>query len=564
MFRGLLVVAGCVMLLSVGGCAKREDRVVAEVAGEKIRVRDVEAAFSKLSSAELKEAMQTLQILIDRDLLIVEARSRGLGESQEIQEALKQAEVEKIRQVHRKRLAKGIVVSEEEMRGYFEENGLDAKTEVRASHIEVRTLEAAEEILKELEKGADFAALAREHSIDQVSAKKGGDLGYWQRGRMVGASARKIFSMKVGETSEPFQSKQGYHIIRIMDDRPVGFEAQKSKIEERIRRRKLKEKSRTYVEDLKEKAGFQVNEEVLALLLDAEITSNDSSSLADAQIDSLALLTFDEGAITLGQTISLVGRLSPGRRPALGDSAQVVQFAEQIALNTVLLPGAFREDGLYETEEVRSHLAAKKNERMVEELRRIEVDAVVFGKDATEKYYQEYVADFLEPKKIRVEALWTHTRTEARKAFRKIRAGADMEQLAGTLSSPSDRWENYDDYQFQCTDRDREWYGEIVGEAEKTKVGQLGGPVRVATARQGQPVIRYAVFRVLEKFPERQHTLEEPSVHRVIRKKLWGTKRIEIEQRFQTLLLELRERYADQIHVNEKNLKLVSFPEEEG
>ena len=550
MLRGLSIAVLCV-ILSIVGCGRREDRVVAEVAGEQIRVRDVEAAYAKLPPAEKKGAMQTLQILIDRELLIVEAQNRGMGENRPIQEALRQAEMDKVWEVHRKRLAEGIEVSEEEMRRYFEEKGLDARTEVRASHIEVETQEEAEDILKELEKGADFAELARERSIDKASAAKDGDLGYWERGRMIGATARKIFSMEVGETSEPFRSEQGYHIIRVTDERPVGFEAQKPRIEKRIKSSKLREKERAYIEDLKEQSGLQVNEEALARL-------RNGVSLGEVRADSTWLLTFDGGAITLGQYSGWVVRLKPRRRPAPGDSAQVVQFAEQIALNTVLLPRAFREAGLYETEEVRSHLEDQKKKRMVEELRRIEVEEKVVTDAAMEAYYRAHLEDYFEPETIRVEAMWTETMKEARKVFHEIQAGVDMAQVAKALESPSDSWRNYQVFRFHPSDEAQERLG-IVRAAEKTGVGQLGGPVRVSITRRGQPMVRYSVFRVLDKTPAHQRALEERGVQRDIRRNLGRTKRAEIEQRFQMFLLELRKRYADRMHIVEKNLKLVSL-----
>lgn len=553
-------------LLSIDRCSRREDVVVAKVLGKKIRVRDVEEAYAKLPSTDGRGEMGVLWTLIDRELLIWEARKRGLEKSIGVQQGLKKAEANKVLEVHRKRMAKGIEISEEEMRRYFEEKGLDARTEVRARHIMVETREEAEGILKELTEGADFAQLAHERSMDTVSAAKGGDLGYWERGTVIGATARKVFSMKAGETSEPFRSEQGYHIIRVMDERPVGFERQKPRIEQRLRAMKVREQHKAYGESLKQKYRLQVNEKALSLLLHTEdavayASKPDNVPRVDVQAHSISLLTFDGGAITLGQYVDWVAGLKPRRRPAPGDSAQVVQFAEAMTLSTVLLPRAFREAGLYETVEVRSYLAAEQEELMVEELRRIEVEGPIITNAAIEEYYQAHWKDYFGPETIQVEAMSTETMEEAREAFRRIQSGAVMVQVAEALWSPSDEWRHYKIFQFHSSDEDRTSLGDIVQEATKTEVGQLGGPARIwIPGRRGERRLRYAVFRVLDKIPARQRSLEEPSVQADIRGKLRLRRKAEIEPSFQALLLGLRKQYADEIHVYERKLKFVLFP----
>jgi len=68
-------------------------------------------------------------------------------------------------------------------------------------------------IAKQLEDGADFAALAREHS-DCSSAASGGDLGAFGRGQMVKAFEAAAFGLAPGGTSEVIETPFGYHIIR--------------------------------------------------------------------------------------------------------------------------------------------------------------------------------------------------------------------------------------------------------------------------------------------------------------------------------------------------------------
>jgi peptidyl-prolyl cis-trans isomerase D len=76
-------------------------------------------------------------------------------------------------------------------------------------------LEEARQIGEELQAGADFAELAREHSRDPASAPQGGDLGWFERGNMAPEFEAAAFALGAGEISEPVLSGYGYHIIKV-------------------------------------------------------------------------------------------------------------------------------------------------------------------------------------------------------------------------------------------------------------------------------------------------------------------------------------------------------------
>lgn len=85
----------------------------------------------------------------------------------------------------------------------------------RAQHILVEDKDLAESLLKEIKDGADFAKLAKEHSIDTTTKDNSGDLGYFERGVMVPEFEKAAFALEVGELSEVVKSDYGYHIIRL-------------------------------------------------------------------------------------------------------------------------------------------------------------------------------------------------------------------------------------------------------------------------------------------------------------------------------------------------------------
>src|SRR5919201_945435 len=100
--------------------------------------------------------------------------------------------------------------------------------QVRASHILLKTegkddaavKAKAEEILKQAKSGADFAELAKKYSEDDASAKQGGDLDYFGKGRMVPEFDQAVFSMEPGTISDLVKTQYGYHIIKLVDKKP--------------------------------------------------------------------------------------------------------------------------------------------------------------------------------------------------------------------------------------------------------------------------------------------------------------------------------------------------------
>jgi len=74
----------------------------------------------------------------------------------------------------------------------------------------------AESIKQQLNKGADFAAMARKESDDTSSAPTGGSLGLVKRGEMVPAFEKAAFSLKDNEISQPIKTQFGYHIIQVL------------------------------------------------------------------------------------------------------------------------------------------------------------------------------------------------------------------------------------------------------------------------------------------------------------------------------------------------------------
>ncbi|MDZ7618997.1 MAG: peptidylprolyl isomerase [Patescibacteria group bacterium] len=83
-----------------------------------------------------------------------------------------------------------------------------------ARHILVETKESCEELKQQIEAGADFAALAKQHS-KCPSGSEGGELGEFGPGQMVVEFDRVVFSAEVGKVQGPVQTQFGYHLLEV-------------------------------------------------------------------------------------------------------------------------------------------------------------------------------------------------------------------------------------------------------------------------------------------------------------------------------------------------------------
>ncbi|MDI6890156.1 MAG: peptidylprolyl isomerase [Thermodesulfovibrionales bacterium] len=160
-------------------------------------------------------------------------------------------------------------VSDQEVKYYYEKHREDFApvSQLKASHIVVKTEKEAKKILERLKKGEDFAQIAKKNSIDTVSAKNGGDLGFLSRGQMVPEFEAAAVRLKSGEISEPIKTKFGYHIIKVTDKklgRVIEFEKIKDLISQNLSAQKQKEVFDSYIEGLKKSYKVEINKEALS------------------------------------------------------------------------------------------------------------------------------------------------------------------------------------------------------------------------------------------------------------------------------------------------------------
>lgn len=142
--------------------------------------------------------------------------------------------------------------------------------QVRARHILIAGKEAAaraqaEKVLEEIKAGADFAKLAAERSADKGSAAKGGDLGFFGRGKMVPEFEAAVFALQAtGDLSGVVESQFGYHIIQLQEKKPASirsFEEVKDELIKEVSTNVKHEARVAYAQKVQQ--GMKVNVEAI-------------------------------------------------------------------------------------------------------------------------------------------------------------------------------------------------------------------------------------------------------------------------------------------------------------
>lgn len=280
--------------------------MIAKVAGEAITVKDLVQAIYRegekfgdknfQSSERFEEVKRRfLQDLIQKKILVHEANSQGIQVSdEELEQELRnyksrytekdfQAILEKrkidystwreikkanwvISRLLKEKVFASIKISDEKTKSYYQDhlNDFRQPETVHIRQILTDSKEKAQEILRKLNAGENFAKLAHDYSLSPDRAK-GGDLGYIRRGSFP-KEFEICFDLEEGELSPVVSSLYGFHIFKVLDKKPemqIPYEEAKPQIEELLKAREEEELFKKYYQELQKKYPVEINQSIL-------------------------------------------------------------------------------------------------------------------------------------------------------------------------------------------------------------------------------------------------------------------------------------------------------------
>jgi peptidyl-prolyl cis-trans isomerase C len=260
----LAAMASCLVMALLSGLPARADDanpVLAKVNGSEIRQSDMAIAeeelgpsLEKMDPATKKENL--LAFLIDMKIVSKAAEDKKVEDSDEFKRRLAFARNRLLMDQLLAQEGKAATTDAAEKKVYDDAaKQISGEQEVHARHILVETEDEAKAVKAELDKGADFAELAKKKSKDP-GASDGGDLGFFTKDQMVPEFSAVAFALEPGKISDPVKSQFGWHIIKVEEKRnrkPPEFDQVKSQIEAYVTRKAQAD----YVAKLREGAKIE-------------------------------------------------------------------------------------------------------------------------------------------------------------------------------------------------------------------------------------------------------------------------------------------------------------------
>ena len=317
MFGRITMILVMVLLFcaSFGLAQEQKQATLATVNGTAITQSDLDREFSRIKlqadrrqqtlnpSAVSQIKNRILETLIHRELLYQTSLDQGFVlDDSEVDQSLEQIkqrlspgksfaqalaeihvsetdfrnEIKKamlIQKLMEKEVYSKISISEKDARIFYDNNPqfFQEPERIRASHILIKldkpadesqrakALKKIEDIQTRLKNGENFAELAKEFS-EGPSGKNGGDLGVFDRTKMVKPFSEAAFALETGEISGIVETQFGFHIIKVTEKLPktkLKYEDVKERILQTMRRQKIQEATATYLDQLKKTANIQ-------------------------------------------------------------------------------------------------------------------------------------------------------------------------------------------------------------------------------------------------------------------------------------------------------------------
>ena len=477
-----------------------------------------------------------IQSIIDQELLLLEARSRGLGTTATLVRQMEDEERAWLSVLFQRQvIAPKVEVGPKEIERSFHDMGFDRERLLQ--RIVVNGSERdAQAVFERLKSGTDFTELAREHG-----SGADGTVGW------VGVPGLKRLRVPQGEfLSLPAGtpallpiSRLAWQIIRFEEDREAPIQLYDDDVRKLLYSEQWWRRTEEEIELLRRDQEVRPRPEgIRALIERAEARQPELTPEQAAQ----PLFTWAGGkAITAADFVARVRKM--GKSSAVADSALILSIAERELLYPRLFAFGARQRGWHEDEafdEWRSHT---RSGLLLDHLMKIEVeDHLVFSEEEVRDYFEANRDAFRAGETARIEEVHAKDEALARQWRGEIEGGVEFAEILRRPEAAS-RGIHRRGGKMLLQPHLADGFPELVEAAFSAPVGELLGPLYL------EKVDSHAILRVLEREGSRLRTFEEarPAVEHHLR----SSRR---DALVSALFQSLRERYGDRIQLFEDRL----------
>ena len=534
----------CALVVGALGC-EPEDPILARVGDRVITAADLGRFVERLpeglrSEREGRDAqLEYLRSAIDQELMLLEAGNRGVDTVTAVRRTLERnLRKELADRYQRETIVPHVEVTAAEIERAFAERGFSR--ERLLSRLLVYEEEELAEVQRALKQGDSFEELAERYShYDRVAPKSGlvGWIGLSQaEGRFL-ISKSEFLSLPDGEVAAPNRLGNSWQFFRFVDSRRAEFEKYQDEVERLVTQEKWRARVAEETEVLSRTFGARLHPEGLRIVLSPgqpigklKLSAEQSSQL---------FYTFDGGELTVAEFVGILRSDGFGRR-TFEDSTQLVGFAEQVLLHSMIFERAARDKGWHEEPEFVDRAHRERKKFLLSHLTREEDEKQ--GQPTKEEiraYYEANRRRFMTREKVHVEEITSPTEDEAAHLRSEIEGGVGIAKLlerGGTSTHGNDSTGV-----LVLGPRMGRRLPDLFAAVLQAGEGDVGGPVQIQDG--------FSVFRVLKR--EERELLSFEKARERAERMLRAQRREEVIQAF---IKSLRDKYSDQIEVFEEFL----------
>ena len=520
------------------GCGEQESPIVVQIGARSITAEELRSYVLGLNESQRRHQegpaarREYLQPLIDYHLMWLEAQALGLDTAAAVQRQLERRIRRHLVALYLKRKpVQPPLVDEAEIKQRFERKGLHHTFERMTWGIMTKARPELEQAVAELAAGTLFGEVAARYSITP-DAVNGGELG-WLRVesiRRMGLPDSLFYDLPLGILSPLQPHSAGFCVVRFTEERPLSYFDFRDEILQELQEEKLGEARTARAEQLAHKYDWNLHEPGLRLLLEK------GQPLAALELtpeeERTPLFKFAGGQVPLGE---LLDQLKNRNINAAADSAALVQLAERFLLQPYIFAAAARHEEMIDREALTAVRQSLREEVVLSQLRQQKVVAsITIAPEAIRRYYDEQTQHFHRRDQIDVAEVLVETEEEALAVRRQIEAGADIAAIAQKRSKRRGARARGGVFPMEKT-------SDLVPHILAAQPGELVGPVQVHDG--------FSVFEIVRRQPGERMPFAQ------VRRQIGDILRRAAErERFQAYIETLRQQYADQIQVDQKQL----------
>ena len=537
---------GGILLLAaaLGSCSDPgvDPSLLARVGEVQITASDLRAFEARLEgdAEEQMDHRAHLQTLIDREVLLAEARALGLQDDREVLQRLEEHEIKTLANAMLRRhvLEQAIVGEEEIERAYAQARG---DTKVVALEIFVPDAKRARQVMDLLQKGADFVKAGRLFAVDPYLGVPAGGPKQSIYASFDGPRAvvEAVFALPLGGVSQPIPLHGGFVIATPVEHRKVELVEVADGIRKALLKEKKKQLRQSYLRHLKWDLGINFHSQGMDLVV-AALKEGVAPDSLDEEQRRLSVYTFEGVEMDVEKVLEVV---RPSRRKWPQASADAVnqKLVESYFPNAVMAQDA-RRKGVDQTEVFQRWRRGEMEALILGHLRqRVLADGTEPREEELERFFEENKNRYRTPAWARIQEILVQDPAQAQELAAQIAEGADL----GPLAIAHSLRRKGKDGVMDVSASQAPFYGEAwMNTVMNAPLNQVRGPIQTKGG--------YSVFEVLERYPESFFTLEKEAVRRSVTREVRQRKEREIFNRY---LEELRRESADRIEVYEDNLQ---------